>query len=129
MKLRNRETGVIGELHYNPEKEYCFTIATEDPADMMIYMTIGGIWYDWEDYIPTEPLIKDEKIRKAVRAWAEANGIDSSSYCDKKVKFNTSEHRLTWIDTSIEFDEITGLENLKNRRRYTIAELCGEEEE
>ena len=29
----------------------------------------------WEDYKPVEPLIKDEKIRKAVRTWAEASGI------------------------------------------------------
>ena len=49
MKLRNKKTGEIGELYYYPEKEYCFTVATEDPADMMIYKTIGGIWYDWED--------------------------------------------------------------------------------
>lgn len=85
--------------------------------------------YHPELEMPKEPLIKDEKIRKAVRAWAEANDIDSCFYGDKKVKFNSSEHRFTWIDTSIEFDEIIGLENLKNRKGYTIAELCGEEEE
>ena len=31
-------------------------------------------------YKPTEPLIKDEKIRKAVRAWAEANDIEAGLY-------------------------------------------------
>ena len=83
----------------------------------------------WEEHdASAEPLIKDEKIRKAVRAWADANDIDSSFYDDKKVKFNSSEQRLTWIDTSIEFDEFIGLENLKNGRKYTISELCGEEE-
>ncbi len=76
-----------------------------------------------------EPLIKDEKIRKAVRAWAEANDIDGKHYFDHRVEFDYSEHRLTWIETGIEFNEITGLENLVDGEYYTIAELCGEEAE
>ena len=76
-----------------------------------------------------EPLIKDEKIRKAVRAWADANNINSSHYYETDVKFDSSEHEFTWIDTGIQFNEITGLENLKHGKTYTIAELCGEEEE
>ena len=77
----------------------------------------------------TEPLIKDEKIRKAVRAWAEANNINSGHYYDNDMKFNSSEHKFTWINTGIQFNGITGLENLKHGKRYTIVELCGEEEE
>lgn len=78
---------------------------------------------------PAEPLIKDEKIRKAVRAWAEANNINSNHYYETDVVFDGVEHCLTWIDTSIQFNEITGLENLEHGKKYTIAELCGEEEE
>ena len=78
---------------------------------------------------PTEPLIKGEKIRKAVRAWAEANNINSNHYYETDVSFDSVEHCLTWIDTSIQFNEITGLENLEHGKKYTIAELCGEEEE
>lgn len=67
------------------------------------------------------PLIKDEKIRKAVRAWAEANGIEQVNYLydgnclwfgDDEIGFKYLEH------LPLEFDKI-----------YTIAELCGEEAE
>ena len=35
---------------------------------------------DWEVYKPKEPLIKDEKIRKAIRAWAEACNLKHVTY-------------------------------------------------
>ena len=76
-----------------------------------------------------EPLIKDEKIRKAVRAWAVANVINSGHYYNTDIKFNATEHRLQWIQTAIEFNDITGLDNLEDGETYTIDELCGEEEE
>lgn len=76
-----------------------------------------------------EPLIKGEKIRKAVRAWAEANNINSRHYYDNDMKFNSSEHELTWINTTIQFNELGALEGLEDGKRYTVAELCGEEEE
>lgn len=50
MKLRNKKTGEIGELHYEPDKEYHFTVATEDPADMMIFKTLAELNAEWEDY-------------------------------------------------------------------------------
>lgn len=139
MKLRNKKTGEIVDVeslgHAESLKEkygYQVTLSWktkyENLSQCKSYESLAELNEDWEDYKSAEPLIKDEKIRKAVRAWAEANDIDSCFYGDKKVKFNSSEHRFTWIDTSIEFDEIIGLENLKNRGRYTIAELCGEEE-
>jgi len=84
---------------------------------------------DYEpDSEPVEPLIKDEKVRKAVRAWAEANNINSGHYYDNDMKFNSSEHKLTWIDTTIQFNELGALEGLEDGKRYTIDELCGEEE-
>ena len=86
---------------------------------------------DTMDYEPdsetVEPLIKDEKVRKAVRAWADANNINSNHYYETDVSFDSVEHCFTWIDTSIQFNEITGLENLEDGKKYTIAELCGEE--
>ena len=75
-----------------------------------------------------EPLIKDEKVRKAVRAWAEANVINSGHYHNTDIKFNATEHRLQWIQTSIEFNNIMGFDNLEDGETYTIDELCGEEE-
>ena len=84
---------------------------------------------DYEPDAKPEPLIKDEKIRKAVRAWAEANRIKEDSYEDRMLEFDRGEHQLKWIETSIEFNEPECLEGLEDGEKYTIEELCGEEEE
>lgn len=68
-----------------------------------------------------EPLIKDEKIRKAVRAWAEADGADEKIYLtidDNGSRFDNK------YGGYIEFAFIINMEE----RLYTIEELCGEEE-
>lgn len=79
---------------------------------------------DYEpDSEPTEPLIKDEKIRKAVRAWAEANEFESVFY-DYDDFYGVARFILGETVMIIETNEI-----LKEHRGYTIAELCGEEEE
>lgn len=49
MKLRNKKTGEIGELHYEPDKEYHFAVAPEDPADIMIFKTLAELCEEWED--------------------------------------------------------------------------------
>lgn len=126
MKLRNRKTGIMGELHYEPDKEYHFTVATEDPADMTIHKTLAELNEEWEDYKPTEPLIKDEKIRKAVRAWADACGA-------KQIKYSIAPNQYYDADMGTGFS-ITFMTKpvevyLEEDKTYTIAELCGEEEE
>jgi hypothetical protein len=74
---------------------------------------------DYEQSEPTEPLIKDEKIRKAVRAWAEANDIE-------RVWHEYSSCWLRGNGLKIELEnEVVDLE----QKNYTIAELCGEVEE
>lgn len=123
MKLRNKKTGEIGELHYYPDKEYHFAVSTKDPTQMGIYKTLGELLQDWTDFIvhePTEPLIEDDKVRKAVRAWAEANGV-SMVYI---------------VDLGLLRDESTGNEIKFNGEPFiglltslrTIEELCGEED-
>lgn len=80
---------------------------------------------EWEDYKPKEPLIKDEKVRKAVRAWAEAEGETQVqvTHCRSHILSIwgvTKENGNIDFDCDIEpFDE--GF--------YTIEQLCGEEEE
>lgn len=130
MKVRNRAIGSVCEIVAHGAGKYIteFAVESEDGSEIATYSTIEELLEYWETYKPTEPLIKDEKIRKAVRAWADANDI-SHNYYDETVKFNSSEHEFTWIGASIQFNEITGLENLKHGKRYTIDELCGEEEE
>ena len=82
-----------------------------------------NILTDWfEEIKPAEPLIKDEKIRKAVRAWAEANDIT-------EINVSSSGYEL-WggiDDWCIHFggDPFKDIKPLK----YTIAKLCGEDEE
>lgn len=121
MKLRNKKTGKVFDLE-------CITLF-ERPGESLIgdsideFYTIAELNEDWEDYNPAEPLIKDEKIRKAVRAWAEANGFGA----DYGVKYYLNACSLNSWQADIEFNiHISGL---KDEEEYTIAELCGEEEE
>jgi hypothetical protein len=109
MKLRNKKTGEIKSIE-------------EIIRDAFLYNeldSLKSIDTNWEDY---KPLIKDEKIRKAVRAWAEANLM-------KKVMFEYIENEGSYFNDcscSIRFYEDL---HLTNRHEYTIEELCGEEEE
>ena len=50
MKLQNKKTGEIGELYFEPDKEYHFTVVTEDPADMRIYKELSLLNDEWEGY-------------------------------------------------------------------------------
>ena len=69
-----------------------------------------------------EPLIKDEKIRKAVRAWA-----DNVEFPNNIVAYVEFYSMLTnGLGARISFNH--GFDNLRNQSFYTIAELCGEEE-
>jgi acetylornithine deacetylase/succinyl-diaminopimelate desuccinylase-like protein len=76
-----------------------------------------------EQHEPAEPLIKDEKIRKAVRAWAEANGITEVEY-DKAGGTLVALHK----PAKIKFNDSLDL-NANEWAILAIAELCGEEEE
>lgn len=85
----------------------------------------------WEDYTPAEPLIKDEKIRKVVRAWAEIHKIEKVFYCEYSWKNN-----IAWIESADDETFVKGespsidmpIIEVKSREYYTIAELCGEED-
>lgn len=92
-----------------------------------------NILKDWFEPIePKEPLIKDEKIRKAVRAWAEANDYGNDEIYEFE-DFWTSwrswslEHRGD--DNEIHFNGGIDFDKMNHRGTYAIAELCGEEEE
>ena len=71
MKLRNKKTGDVIEC-----EEVIITKRVEDAFTnpytkaYRAFSSIAELNEDWEDYKPTKPLIKDEKVRKAVRAWA-----------------------------------------------------------
>ena len=75
---------------------------------------------------PAEPLIKDEKIRKAVRAWAEACRLEYATYKQSSNEFYDPDTRGKFaIKFTLKPIEVL----LDDGKCYTIAELCGEEEE
>ena len=118
MKLRNKKTGeIIIPTDY--------TFATYDDGIRYghhIYYSLAELNEEWEDYKPKEPLIKDEKIRKIVRPWANKNMVKRLT-----VRYRWGEGTaLESCGAKITFYDDLGL---RNGATYTIAELCGEEEE
>ena len=108
MKLRNKKTGEIAEIK----------LKLNESLPDAIRRTIEEA--GWEE--TRGPLIKDEKIRKAVRAWAEASDIEA---------VYLSSEALCWIEgfAKIEFaGNRDWFKELEEGKRYTLAELCGEEE-
>ena len=126
MKLRNKKTGEILEQavikSYACGAGYRLMVCNSLYSDIgQHYDTLAELNEDWEDYEPKEPLIKDEKIRKAVRAWAEANELKPSAAVDYSCACYKFEGSYCSIDFNI---PVGALES----DIYTIAELCGEEE-
>ena len=124
MKLRNiitkeicdaemREDGIYIKANWSDEEKwFCYDLET--------------LARGWEYYVePKEPLIKDEKIRKAVRAWAEANEISQAQFDRYTSGFSASDdgHNLL---SMISFDGFVFM--FVDGKYYTIDELCGEEE-
>lgn len=143
MKLRNKKTGEIFDALIREKggggsyslivcdiKAYETSKSTLDETHFILdeYETLAELNEDWEDYKPTEPLIKDEKIRKAVRAWAEVGDINVVTICKLYggwgVRHDWEDGEIYSIDLLFKGDAPLGIGN-----QYTIAELCGEEEE
>lgn len=122
MKLRNKKTGQVKKMW---KENICLSFGDCNK----VYYSIAELNDEWEDYEPKEPLIKDEKIRKAVRAWAEANNFSVFRVHNQHfnyVKINGVKDRYDPNGSNIEFmGTIAGAE----KRTYEIDELCGEEGE
>lgn len=121
MKLRNKKTGEIvslqGELAYDDKVRF-----------LSYYNSLTELNEEWEDYAPKEPLIKDETIRKAVRAWSEANrDVYRVAYFIDYVFYKCC-LKDTDSDAEIVFNFIN-INGVKGGKTYTITELCGEEED
>lgn len=121
MKLRNKKTGEIREFD-----SIGFRKGKSNGWDdfMPNADSLAALNEVWEDYTPAEPLIKDEKIRKAVRAWWETV---TDVITDKRVLYKKNQDLAVGI-YSIYCGAIYP-ETLEVGKMYTIAELCGEEEE
>lgn len=111
MRLRNKKTGEVITLI-----DHIFDN----------YSSLDEFTEDWEEVKPEGPIIKDEKIRKAVRAWAEANEISQAQFDRYISGFSVSDdgHNLL---SMISFDGFVFM--FVDGEYYTIDELCGEEKE
>ena len=147
MKLHNKKTGEIFDAIIREKgggDKYSIIVCNikkygQPPITRCIlgeYDSLAELNEDWEDYEPKGPLIKDEndperaeKIRKAIRTWAEVLHID----CDN-IKVSIGSHRTSIIGWqpgliggySIDFPNI--LKELHDGMQTTITELCGDEE-
>lgn len=89
-------------------------------SHVFIFRSIEQLNEEYEDYKPTEPIIKDEKIRKAVRAWAEAN---------RETELKVTGGLLVTTFEGLRFQLEADFRCSWTRNgTYTITELCGEEE-
>ena len=119
MKLRNKKTG--DAVYVDFRIPLC---NNDETLGSYSVTSLEALNRSFEDYKPKEPLIKDEKIRKAVRAWAELIPSAQVRYDHSDGRFYT--HSDYIVPYSISFPAILGLDEMTD---YTIAELCGEEEE
>jgi hypothetical protein len=136
MKLRNKKTGKIWHMPRlrQPtvqEDDISFFACIGEHGcsrcKLFSYKSLAELNAEWEDYTPAEPLIKDEKIRKAVRAWAEVNSVKEALYTERQ---NRSLCVLEDMgEDGYSIDLVGWIPTLKDGEVYTIAELCGEEEE
>ena len=118
MKLRNKKTGDVVYVDFQ------IPLSNNDKVLGAYSVTsLKELNECFEDYTPQEPLIKDEKIRKAVRAWADALDIEYIHvFHDEDIKCI---FRSEFSDLEIQFDG--SFEEQIKGRTYTITELCGEE--
>jgi hypothetical protein len=144
MKLRNKKTGEIWETavvnSYACGAGYRLLV-TKDAYTQVgkHYNSLAELNEDWEDYKPAEPLIKDEKVRKAVRAWGDMNQIRKAAIQRIMVEprgFEDSWFQITgedankciWkIEIHAPYSETVSKDY--KEKMVTIDELCGEEEE
>ena len=121
MLLRNKKTGEVKKMW---KDDICLSFSDCNK----VYYSLAELNADWENYKPKEPLIKDEKIRKAVRAWAEANEIIKAFVVmNKNMNWTIYGDDIDRNRFEIEFFDRVVSEN-DETKNYTIDELCGEEE-
>lgn len=129
MKLQNNQTGQVENFCIDKDQ-----ICSCDRAfvyDSLTQLQEAG----WEDY---GPLIKEDKIRKAVRAWAEANDVPSNVQLAVFEYLGTGLTAIRYTykaetkpyERSVKFEYISSdkVYGSQNDREHTIEELCGGEE-
>lgn len=132
MKLKNKNTGEIVEAESCNSYSGAIGLFFEKGRETdRAYESLAELNAEWEDYTPAKPLIKDEKVRKAVRAWYDAidyridNLLCIKASGSTRLEISDGSPKLIYISL---FVEKGTLNNIKDRTYYTIAELCGEDE-
>jgi len=133
MKLRNKKTGEIVEAwsFYYGEKSISIKYFTDDGQTNLEYYSLNELNEEWEDYTPKEPLIKNHTEREAIKAWAKASHL-----VEFKIAVDDIEEEWYQIDGRIDGSTDTysitfqgAISGTEAGRKYTLEELCGEEEE
>lgn len=114
----------IGELVCDGALKYVQNFAVEINGERIAeYKSLDKVASEWEDYVPQEPRIEDERIRKAVRAWF--NLLPRLE--DRQILYKLG---ILWVGKySFDCGQYDVLDIwLEEGERYNIDELCGEEE-
>lgn len=130
MKLRNKKTGEKVIVDFTAEVTSPIELIGElSPRRFITFSSLAEFNEGWEDYVPKEPLIKDEKLRKAIRAFAELHDSKTITFEETTggasfISRADNGYSMLWV-----LGKSWGSENIECDKPYTIAELCGEEEE
>ena len=127
-KLRNKKAGVIVKflsLELVDEDEIEFTYELPNGHENACsYSSLEKFKEEWEIYKPVEPLLEDEKIRKALRAaYDAAPHRDNVVYFDGRWTFRGDKFEVMFDDREIK------IEGWTEGKAYHIEELCGEDKE
>ena len=123
-QLRNKKTG---DISTNPLISVAPFTGGVRGCHIKTYRSAAEFNEEWEDVEDINvPIIKDEQIRKAVRAWAEVCGLSYVTYKQASNEFYDPDTRGAF---AIRFRLIPVEVYLEDGECYTITELCGEEEE
>lgn len=128
MKLRNKKTGKRGDYLIETGGDVLNVRNYYNDYEFYQYFSTTKFYEEWEDYKPAEPLIENEKARKAFVAWVEANGASGEDEVTFEKGIEQGFRLFAYqgdITATITFSNIDfGLESGK---KYTVAELRGEE--
>lgn len=126
---RDLPTFKAGDIFYINENDNLIRESDNVPAyDWLTLKKFPNILTDWFEEIK-EPLIKDEKNRKAFLAWAEVNDIPRNA---TTIEYQLYEYKgRTFSEFQYDNLHITFWTNVApsaiHGKCYTINELCGEE--
>ena len=143
MKLRNKKTGETGYYLHTHRDHNTGTLKVAVLKDgvpfsefkphepIYDYDSLAELNEDWEDYTPAEPLIKDDKIRQIIKAWAKVN--KTTSVFITVIKDPEGAY-MYWELAGIAWEQSISIcfrgelpDTLEDLGTYTIEELCGEE--